>query len=122
MQHITHDDYVCGRGVRQSRSVGVGASVPALEHGVVHDVNESQAEVAAGPHRALTAPHYQRGDVVVVDVSLRAVPGLQPCLIHQVVTSDSGVLETEVENVADLDGPRPLGAVSGVPDLDYGAV
>ncbi len=76
MQHVVDDDYVGRRSVGQGGSVGVSTTVPALEHGVVNDVDKGEAEVAARPHGALAAPWNQRGDVVVADVALCAIPSL----------------------------------------------
>jgi len=65
------------RGVGHRRAIGVRAAAPALQNRVVQHVDESQAEVPAGPHGAGAAPVDERGDVVVVEEALLdAVTGL----------------------------------------------
>ena len=122
MQDVADDHHVLHRGVGHRRAIGVRAAAPALQNRVVQHVDESQAEVPAGPHGAGAAPVDERGDVVVVDVTLSAVPSLQPRVVEQVIASDASVLEAEVEDVAYLHCAGPLGVVTGRPDFDHGVV
>ena len=76
VQDVADDHHVLHGGVGHRRAIGVRAAAPALQNRVVQHVDESQAEVPAGPHGAGAAPVDERGDVVVVDVTLSAVPSL----------------------------------------------
>ena len=98
------------------------ASIPTLQYGVVDHVNQCESEISACPHCPWCSSRHERCDIIVADVSLRAIPGLQPALIDKIVTGDSSVLETDVKYVANLHRTCPLSIIASIPNFDYRAV